>query len=143
MRYFTTEGAYILSKFPTGSTVNITLYKLLDGSIVTISSSNMTEIATTGVFKWHTSNIETQPTVYTEYLFIATDNVSSYYGKFILTPYDINISNITEKIVELHELQGLVKDNPMVVNKLTSKRSTNNIQLDITDNGNTTTVSRL
>jgi len=100
MKYSINEGAYILAKFPTGSTVTISLYKLSDGSVVTLTSSSMTEIATTGVFKWHTSNITTQPTTYTEYLFIATDAISSQYGKFIL-----------EKDIQTRVWNSLLSDN--------------------------------
>ena len=104
MKYSILEGAYILAKFPTGSNITITLYKLSDGSAVTLTSSLMSEVATTGVFKWHTSNITTQPTDYTEYLFIATDTISSQYGKFIL---EKDISNrIWNSLLSDNNIQG-------------------------------------
>jgi hypothetical protein len=91
MRYKLTEGAWVLAKFDTGSTVTLTLYKLSDSSSVTLASGSMAEIGTTGVFKWNTSNITTQPTAYTEYLWIATDGTLSQYGKVALGGYPDNL----------------------------------------------------
>ena len=89
MRYKISEGTNILSKFPTGATVTIALYLVSDESAVTLTSNSCNEISTTGVFKWNTSNITTQPTALTEYLWVATDGVSSQYGKLLLTVDDV------------------------------------------------------
>lgn len=92
MRYQITEGAYVLAKFDTGSTVTLTLYKLSDSSSVTLTSGSMTEIGSTGVFKWNSSDITTQPTSYTEYLWIATDGTLNQYGKVVLGGYPDTIA---------------------------------------------------
>ena len=91
MRYRITEGAYVLAKFDTGSTVTLTLYKLSDSSSVTLTAGTMAEIGSTGVFKWNSSDITTQPTSYTEYLWIATDGTLNQYGKLVLGGYPDNL----------------------------------------------------
>jgi hypothetical protein len=47
------------------------------------------------------------------------------------------------KLSELHELQGLVSGNPMTVDKVTGKRTTDNITLDIESDATSTVVTRL
>ena len=102
MRYKLTEGAYILAKFPTGSTVTITLYKLSDSSSVTLSSNSMSEVGSTGVFKWNSSDITTQPTAYTEYLWVATDGTLSQYGKVALGGFPDNLdAKVSESGAEI------------------------------------------
>ena len=92
MRYRITEGMYVLAKFDTGSTVTLTLYKLSDSSSVTLTAGTMAEIGSTGVFKWNSSDITTQPTSYTEYLWIATDGTLNQYGKVVLGGYPDTIT---------------------------------------------------
>ena len=87
MRYLTTENIDILGKFDSGDTVTISLYKTSDSSSVALTSNACSEISTTGVFKWNTSNITTQPTVYTEYLWIMTNGTTSIYGKIVMGGY--------------------------------------------------------
>lgn len=98
MRYALSEGTNILAKFPTGSTVTFALYKISDESTITLTSASGNEIGSTGVFKWNTSNITTQPTSLTEYLWTATDTISTQYGKIVLGGYpdyiDAKISEI-------------------------------------------------
>lgn len=84
MRYTLSETTYILGKFNTGNTVTISLYKLSDSSSVTLTSNVCAEISTTGVFKWATSNITTQPTSFAEYLYIMTNGTETKYGKIAL-----------------------------------------------------------
>lgn len=84
MKYKIADGTNVLCKFPTGSTVTMALYKISDESSVTLTSSSCNEISTTGVYKWNTSNITTQPTALTEYLWVATDTISTQYGKLVL-----------------------------------------------------------
>lgn len=77
----------LLGLLKPGATVAISVWKLSDGSTVTLSSSACTEIGSTGIFRWATSNIQTQPTVETEYVYkmlnsgLATD---FHMGKFAL-----------------------------------------------------------
>lgn len=146
MRYSLTEGAFILSKFTTGSSITISLYKLSDSSVVTLTSNVMTEVAATGVFKWNTSNITTQPIVFTEYLWIATDGTSSQYGKIVLggdaSGLSSDMNTIKTKVGELYELQGLEVGNPMVVNTGAGYRTTNNITLKVEKTSTLTTVTK-
>lgn len=87
MRYKIAEQPTILGKFDSGATVTITLYDLSDESTETLTSNSCNEIASTGVFAWSTSNITTQPTTLTEYLWIMTDGTITSYGKIVLGGY--------------------------------------------------------
>lgn len=102
MRYRLAEGTYIIGKFDTGSTVTISLYKLSDGSSVTLTSASCTEIGTTGIFRWNTSNITTQPTVLTEYAWVMSDGTENQYGKLVLGGYpdqiDQSLSDMEDNI---------------------------------------------
>lgn len=66
--------------FPTGSTVNITLYDPLTGDTVATTSSLCNEYGATGLFVWDISNITTLPTPYKEYGYIMTDGLTSQGG---------------------------------------------------------------
>jgi type 1 fimbria pilin len=69
------EYATAFGEFSTGRTgIEIALYKGSDGSAETLSSNTCAEVGSTGVFRWRSSDITTQPTEYTEYLFVMTDN---------------------------------------------------------------------
>lgn len=91
MRYKLSENTYILGRFPSGSTVTITLYDLSDNSIVSLSSNACQEVGTTGIFKWTTANIASQPTTKKEYLWVMSDGVVSSSGKIVLGGYPDNI----------------------------------------------------
>lgn len=98
MRYSLEETTYLLSKFNSGDTVTISLYNLSDSSEVTIDSNSCSEIGTSGVFKWSTSNITTAPTTYTEYLWIMTNTSENKYGKLVIGGvYDL-IKDQTDKL---------------------------------------------
>lgn len=133
MRYSLTEGAFILSKFNTGSSITISLYKLSDSSVVTLTSNVMSEISTTGVFKWNTSNITTQPTSFIEYLWIATDGTSSQYGKIVLGGYPT-------KVEEEHKLLGLDASHSLTITK--TQQSVDNIVLNVNESVAGTIVTR-
>lgn len=87
MRYLLAENTWIIAKFDTGDTVTVILTDLSDNSTVTLTSGSATEIGSTGIFKWNTSNIQTQPTVLTEYLYTISNGTSSQYGKLVVGGY--------------------------------------------------------
>lgn len=91
MRYKLSENTYILGRFPSGSTVTITLYDLSDNSIVSLSSNACQEVGTTGIFKWSTANIASQPTTRKEYLWVMSDGTVSSLGKIVLGGYPDDI----------------------------------------------------
>jgi len=108
MRYQLSEGTYIAGKFSTGATVTISLYKMSDGSSVTLTSASCTEIASTGVFRWNTSNITTQPVALTEYIWIMSDGTESQYGKLVLGGYP---DNVDQKLTTMEsDLRGADSD---------------------------------
>ena len=88
MRYQMSEGSYIVVSFPTGHTVTIDVYKLSDNSKV-VSAASMTEIGTTGMYKYAQS---LAPIVKTEYLYVATDTYDVRSGKIVLGGYPDTIT---------------------------------------------------
>lgn len=87
MRYSTEETTDLLQIFETGDTVTISLYDLSDDSAVTLTSNTCSEIGSTGVFKWNTSNITTYPIEKTEYLWVMNNGVENKFGKLIIGGY--------------------------------------------------------
>lgn len=77
------EATTILGRLPSGQTVTMSLYKASDGSSVDITDT-CTEIGTTGVYRWSSSNITTQPTEETEYFYRMVTGDYQYEGKFTL-----------------------------------------------------------
>ncbi len=107
MRYKISETPTILGKFDTGATVTITLYDLSDESTVTLMSNSCNEVASTGVFRWSTSNITTQPTTKKEYLWIMSDGTLSSYGKLVLGGFPDNMaSDVWEELSSAHTTDG-------------------------------------
>lgn len=100
MRYATAqhgEGTFLLGKFVSGRTagqVVVTLIDLATSLAVTLTSADAVEIAASSVgglstYKWPTANIQTQPTVRTEYLYVMVDLVTgvTHEGKIVLGGY--------------------------------------------------------
>jgi hypothetical protein len=82
------ETPYVLGDLTSGQAATIVVYKLSDSSTPALTSNTCSEIGSTGVFKWAVANITTQPTVFTEYLFIMTDALGiKSKGKFSLGGY--------------------------------------------------------
>lgn len=131
MRYSLSETTNILGKFATEDTVTISLYDISDGSVVDLDDDSCTEISTTGIFKWNTSNITTPPTEAIEYLWIMDNGTYKQYGK-------ISIGGYPNDIEELYKLQGLKLGSPMTVTP--TSRVMDDISLAITGNGETTTT---
>jgi len=98
MRYQTTETTNAVGKFDTGATVTITLYDLSDESSETLTSNACNEVGSTGIFYWNTTNITTQPTTKTEYVWVMTDGTISSYGKLILGGYPDSLTDIPGQI---------------------------------------------
>ena len=98
MRHTIAENINVLGKFNTGDTVTLSLYLISDESVVTLTSNSCNEIASTGVFKWNSSNIATAPTVFSEYLWIMTNSTSSQYGKIVLGGYPDSIKAKTDNL---------------------------------------------
>lgn len=87
MRYQTLsygEKVWVLGELPSGKTVTITLYDLEDGSIVPLSSAACTEIADTGIYKWSSENIASQPTTMKQYLYVMSDGQNNFVGKLVI-----------------------------------------------------------
>jgi hypothetical protein len=83
MRYQKAESTYLVASFSTGKTVTITIYKLSDVSVV-VNAAPMTEIGSTGMFKYLAA---LAPSVATEYLWLATDGYDQRAGKIVLGGY--------------------------------------------------------
>ena len=75
-----TGEVYLLADFATGETVSVDVYRLVDNSLV-ISSASMSEVGTTGTFKYAFSQIISTRM---EYLYIASNGTSDQQGKVIL-----------------------------------------------------------
>lgn len=103
MRYQTEavgETTWLLGELPTGGAITITLYKLSDSSTPALDSNACTEISTTGIYKWATTNITTPETVKTEYLYAMTDGTLSYFGKIVVGGY---VDKINANISTIHD----------------------------------------
>ena len=131
MRYSVTENTVLLGKFVSGETVSITVYQLSTLSQETLTSSNCTEIGTTGIFTWNTTNISTYPSIYTEYLYIMTDSLgNTVEGKFVLggimDTIDGKVGNVDAKVANVQTTVDNIETN---VNTLNTK--IDNIDLDV------------
>lgn len=77
MRYATSqygEYATALGEFTTGrSGIKIDVWNAATGASVTIGTRDCAEIGSTGVYRWSSSNITSQPEEYTEILFVMVD----------------------------------------------------------------------
>ncbi|RLG44994.1 MAG: hypothetical protein DRN81_03155 [Thermoproteota archaeon] len=75
-----TDELYLLADFATGNTVTVNIYRLSDDALV-VSAASMSEIASTGTFKYAFSQtISTKM----EYLYIASNGSTVQQGKIIL-----------------------------------------------------------
>lgn len=91
------ETTRLIGRLNSGRTlgqVTMKLVNLATGAVETLSDDDCVELANTtlggfSVYAWPTSNITTQPTSYTEYLFIMTDTVTGFFveGKIALGGY--------------------------------------------------------
>jgi len=94
MRYLENESTYIISNFTTGDTVTIDVYRLSD-NVKVINAASMTEIGTTGRFKYaFAQTISTK----TEYLYVCTNTTEEQQGKIILGGYPDTILTDTNDL---------------------------------------------
>lgn len=75
-RYNFTEllSAQAVGTFETGKTVTIQVINAKTGVAETLTQNACSEILSTGVFTWEFSDLDTFPAVFTQYLYIMTDN---------------------------------------------------------------------
>ena len=94
MRYLLTENPYIWSRFTTGDSVTITIYKSLDDSVV-VNAVSMSELAATGYFKYQ---FNPAPGSLTEYFYVTTNGTEEHAGKIILGGYPDGIKDKTDNL---------------------------------------------
>ena len=77
-RYLLSElvGAQAIGKFATGDTVTIQVINAKTGVAETLTSNTCTEILTSGIFVWQFSDLNTQPSAFTQFLYIMTNQLS-------------------------------------------------------------------
>lgn len=57
----------VFARMNTACTIEV--WKVSDGSLQTLTSANCTQLGATGIYYWDTSNLQTQPTVLTDYAY--------------------------------------------------------------------------
>jgi len=67
-------------EFTTGDTVTISIYLNNSATAESLTSSSAIEHSTSGVFYWEFSNLTTAPSVYSDYLFILTNGITTVIG---------------------------------------------------------------
>lgn len=111
MRYLTSESTYIIGSFPTGATVTIGVYLLSDNSSV-VSAAAMTEVGTTGIFKY-LFNPSTGSK--THYLYIMTDGSIEHAGQIVLGGYP----NKTYDLLDQVDIKvDAIPTNPVLTNDM-------------------------
>jgi len=99
MRYILTENPYIWARFNSGDTPTITIYKSSDNSVI-VNADSMSELGTTGFFKYHFAPL---PSSMTNYFYIAKTVDEEHAGSIILGGYPSAILSDTN---ELQNNQG-------------------------------------
>ena len=94
MRYLNEENPFIWVRFTTADSVTITIYKAIDNSVI-VNAATMSELSTTGYFKYQ---FNPSPTELTEYFYIATNGIEEHAGKIILGGYPDSIKDETANI---------------------------------------------
>lgn len=80
MRYANGETVRAAQTFQPGRTVTVTVLKLDTDALETLTSNVATESAQhAGLYVWPSSNLQTQPSVYTEYIVRFTDGTSGLF----------------------------------------------------------------
>jgi len=91
------ETVWLVGELPSGGTITITIYDLSDGSTVLLTSNICSEIGITGLYRWNSSNIITQPTTFKQYLYIMSDGTNRFVGKFVLGGFTDEIDDVKAK----------------------------------------------
>jgi hypothetical protein len=94
VRHTLAENPYIICRYTTGDTVTITIRDLSDDSVI-VNAASMTEIASTGYFKYQ---FNPSPAGLTEYIYITTNSIEEHAGKIMLGGYPNAIKTETDKI---------------------------------------------
>ena len=90
MRFSKDENTYILAEFNSGDTVKIDIYRLSD-DFLTVSGVNVSEISSTGTFKYL---FDTTVTEKTEFLLIMNNGITDKKGKLVLGGYPDDITDL-------------------------------------------------
>ena len=90
MRFSKDENTYILAEFTSGDTVTIDVYRLSD-DFLTVSGVNVSEISSTGTFKYLFNIVVTEKT---EFLLIMDNGTTDKRGKLVLGGYPDDIEDI-------------------------------------------------
>ena len=90
MRFSKDENTYILAEFTSGDTVTIDIYRLSD-DFLTVSGVNVSEISSTGTFKYLFNIVVTEKT---EFLLIMDNGTIDKRGKLVLGGYPDDIEDI-------------------------------------------------
>jgi len=135
------ENPYIWTKFSTGDSPIITIYNASNDSVV-VNAAAMSELLTTGYFKYF---FNPSPTVLTNYFYIASTAAKEVSGQTTVGGYLDSVLEDTTQIKadvnELHKLQGLDAANPLTVTP--TSRVTGAISQTISGNGiSSSTVQR-
>jgi len=95
MRYGNGEHTVLAGNLNAGSTVSIVIIDMGIDTAVTLNTNACTESALiAGTYLFDTNNITTQPTVYTNYLYVMTDLTGKqFHGKFVMKGYMDNIAS--------------------------------------------------
>jgi hypothetical protein len=94
MRFSKDENTYILAEFTSGDTVTIDIYRLSD-DVKVIDGANVSEISSTGTFKYLFDIIVTEKT---EFLLIMNNGTTDKRGKLVLGGYPDDIEDLLGSI---------------------------------------------
>jgi hypothetical protein len=94
MRYSKNENTYVLAEFVSGDFVTIDIYRLND-DVKVVDGANMSEISSTGIFKY-LFNIEV--TEKTEFLLMVNNGATSKNGQLVIGGYPDTIETLLGSI---------------------------------------------
>ena len=105
-RYTKVETTYLTGRLPTGNVALIEIYDLSDASAVPLDSATCTEIGTTGLYVWPSSDMTTTPTGHKQYVYTMIDQTTNdrYDGKSILNDPDIVVQDQRIKLTWIESL---------------------------------------
>ena len=105
-RYTKVETTYLVGRLPTGNIVHIEVYDLSDSSAVTLTTNVCTEIGTTGLYKWPSSDLDAAPVGHKQYVYtmIAHTSNDRYDGKWIINDPDIVVQDQRIKLTWIESL---------------------------------------
>ncbi|MDH7596874.1 MAG: hypothetical protein QHG98_03900 [Methanothrix sp.] len=119
MRYAYDETAYIVVEFETSESVSISVYDLSDDSLV-VEDDSMTEIGSTGLYKYEFDPELETPGELKQYLYIASNGTSTKHGVLVFGGYPDQLSEIASAI---SGLETVVSGLETIVSELEQKVS--------------------